>query len=300
VAQNDLSNYTRNIMGHCSRLFVQAFVFLLCCASLPSHAKDYTIWIHGRGNAAGVGNHTDFSHWDAVSGPNPRAANWNGGQRIAVQNHRIRDTLDCYCTGYNWCFIAAHSAGNLQIGYALAQYGVSHRKIRDARPNSQGVCGKTSSGRTQVGWNIQFIDIAGGAAGGSELADAGDIFSSEPLVGDLRTKVARSMYDHNETRGNYFGLFAGASGNKWSWLLPGQDDGAIAYHSSGGMSGSVGRKYCNPSDFWCYDLSKGTEKAGDGRKKWANHNLQYRDDGEHYNHSGIKELMLLDIRKYAF
>ena len=38
------------------------------------------------------------------------------------------------------------------------------------------------------------------------------------------------MYDHNQTRGKIFYMFAGAKGTLYSGILPGQDDEAIAYH----------------------------------------------------------------------
>ncbi|HEU4372700.1 MAG TPA: hypothetical protein VFS02_04375, partial [Telluria sp.] len=47
--------------------------------------------------------------------------------------------LDCFCTGSNWCYIATHSAGDLMMGYALANYGSSARMVKNAAPNSSGV-----------------------------------------------------------------------------------------------------------------------------------------------------------------
>ena len=92
------------------------------------------------------------------------------------------------------------------------------------------------------------------------------------------------MYDHNQTRGKIFYMFAGAKGTLYSGILPGQDDEAIAYHSSGGVSGSSGGSYCNASDWLCNDLTMGTAANEGGRAKWSNHNVQFRDNGESYNH----------------
>lgn len=49
------------------------------------------------------------------------------------------------------------------------------------------------------------------------------------------------MYNHNNAlmRRDLFYMFAGASGTLYSSILPGQDDEAIAYHSSGGVSGTA-------------------------------------------------------------
>ena len=72
-----------------------------------------------------------------AAGVNKKAVNWNGTQRISVENYRVRDALDCFCTGANWCYIASHSAGNLQIGYALSLYGGSARYKKNAVPQLQ-------------------------------------------------------------------------------------------------------------------------------------------------------------------
>jgi hypothetical protein len=249
-------------------------------------ATNYSLWINGRTGGGQIGNYSDFSYWGPAStnaGVNKKAVNWDGYNSISNQNGIVRNALDCYCTGSNWCYIAAHSAGNLQVGYSLALYGGSTRTITNASPNSSGVCRASGAG-TQTGWNIKFVDIAGGAGGGSELADAGDWAISEPLVSDLKTATARAMYDHNQTRGKTFYMFAGAKGTLYSFLLPGQDDEAIAYHSSGGVSGSSGAGYCNPGDWFCNDLTTGTAATENGKAKWTNHNVKFRDGNESYNH----------------
>lgn len=269
-------------------------------------ATNYSLWINGRSNSAQVGNPADFSYWGpagTAAGVNKKAINWDGYNRISTTNGGIRDALDCYCTGTNWCYIAAHSAGNLQIGYALSLYGGSTRNVKNAVPGTGGVCG--NAGGTQTGWNIKWVDVAGGAGGGSELADYGDWAISEPLVSDLKTSSARALYNHNTTRGVVFYLFAGARGTLYSGLLPGQDDEAIAYHSSGGVSGSSGGSYCNPSDWFCNDLTLGTAANEGGRAKWTNHNVQLRDNNESYNHyaagnwAGIVGPMRADMATYA-
>lgn len=255
-------------------------------AAAASEATNYSLWINGRGGGGQVGNHADFSYWGPASanaGVNKKSVNWDGYNSIASTNGLIRDALDCYCTGANWCYIAAHSAGNLQIGYALDLYGGSARYKKNPVPNASGQCGN-SDGTTQVGWNIKWVDIAGGAGGGSELANSGDWALSEPLVSDLKTSTARALYNHNNTRGAVFYMFAGAKGTLYSFILPGQDDEAVAYHSSGGVSGSSGASYCNPSDWLCNDLTLGTAANQGGRAKWSNHSVQFRDDGENVNH----------------
>ncbi|MCK8502556.1 MULTISPECIES: hypothetical protein [Myxococcus] len=251
-------------------------------------ATDYTLWIHGRnGGTTQAGNYADFSYWGPAStsaGVNKKAVNWNGKERIGGQNARIRDALDCFCTGNNWCYIAVHSAGDLQIGYALAMYGTSQRSKKNASPNASGVCGNTD-GSTQTGWNIRSVRVASGAGGGSELADLGEWAVSEPLVSDLVTTTARTMYNHNVTADVKFYMYAAAKGTLYSGFLPGQDDEAVAYHSTGGVSGSAGSSLCNPGDWFCGGtLTTGTGKTSNGLAKWLNHDVKLRDDGESFNH----------------
>jgi hypothetical protein len=255
-------------------------------AVMAAQATNYSLWINGRTGGGQVGNHADFTYWGpatTAAGVNKKSVNWDGYNRISTTNGNIRDALDCYCTGDNWCYIAAHSAGNLQIGYALSLYGTSTRTKKNAAPNSAGQCGNLD-GSTQVGWNIKWVNIAGGAAGGSELADAGDWAISEPLVSDLKTSTARAMYNHNSTAAKWFYMYAGAKGTLYSFVLPGQDDEAVAYHSSGGVSGSSGAGYCNPGDWLCNDLTLGTASNQGGRAKWSYHSVQFRDDSEQVNH----------------
>ena len=258
----------------------------IALVALSSWATNYTLWIKGRGAGGAPGNHADFSYWGPASvnaGVNKTAVNWDGYSRISAQNYRVRHALDCYCTGNNWCYIAAYSAGDPMIGYALDLYGGTARYKKNAIANSSGQCSNTD-GRTQIGWNIKWIDVAAGAAGGTELADAGAWAVSEPLVSDLKTATARAMYDHNNTRGRIFYMYAGAKGTLYSWLLPGQDDEVVAYHSSGGVSGSSGAAFCNPRDWFCNDLTLGFAVNEGWRPKWANHYVAFRDDGESYGH----------------
>ncbi|MCI0569178.1 MAG: hypothetical protein L0Y66_00345, partial [Myxococcaceae bacterium] len=217
--------------------------------------------------------------------------------------YRIRDALDCFCTGSNWCYIAAHSAGDLQVGYALALYGGSTRNKKNAVPNGSGVCG--DAGGTQTGWNIKWVDVASGAGGGSELANNGTWAVSDPLTDDLVTTTARAMYNHNTTRSVWFYMFAGANGTLYSGILPGQDDEAVAYHSTGGVSGSSGGSYCNPSDWLCNDLTTGSGACEGGTAKWSYHTVDLRDDSEQYNHytngswGGIVAPVRSDMVSYA-
>jgi len=268
-------------------------ILALCLflVSTLASATNYTLWINGRAGSGAngtPGNYNDFSYWGPSSVPagvNKKAVNWDGRSSIASQSVRLRDALDCFCTGNNWCYIATYSAGDLLTGYTLANFGGSVRQPKNANPNANGVCG-ASGAPDQTGWNIKWVRVAAGAAGGSELSDIGAWTTSEPLVQDLKTSTARAMYNHNVTRNIWLYMYAGARGTAYSFVLPGQDDEVVAYHSAGGVAGNSGRSLCNPGDWFCDDLRLGLEPNQGGSSKWSGHSVQFRDDGEDYNHYG--------------
>ena len=275
--------------------------------ALTATATNYSLWINGRTGGGQLGNYADFTYWGPGStnaGVNKKSVNWDGYNHISDQNYLVRNALDCFCTGSNWCYIAVHSAGDLMIGYTLDMYGGSARFKKNPTPNGSGEC-TNSDGTTQTGWNIKWVDVAAGAGGGSELSDYGAWTTSEPLVQDLKTTTARAMYNHNNTRGKVFYMFAGAKGTLYSGILPGQDDEAVAYHSSGGVAGSSGGAYCNPSDWFCNDLTLGTGTTEGGHAKWTNHTVQWRDDAKAYNHytngnwAGVVSKVRADMEAYA-
>jgi hypothetical protein len=265
----------------------------LLAATAWASATNYTLWINGRKGGGTIGDYNSFTYWGpaaADAGVNKKAVNWDGRSSIATQSYLVRNALDCFCTGDNWCYIATHSAGDLLLGYTLANYGGSMRLKKNAVPSPVGVCGNAggrsalSGNNMQTGWNIKWVRAAAGSGGGSELADIGAWTTSEQLVQDVKTSTARAMYNHNDTRGIWFYMYAGAKGTLYSFILPGQDDEVEAYHSAGGISGSSGTTLCNPGDWFCHDLTLGTAPNQGGSTKWAWHSVAFRDDGEDYMH----------------
>jgi hypothetical protein len=278
--------------------------------------KTYSLWIHGLSliNPSKPATYEAFNpYWgpnDKEAGVNKIAVNWGGTGHVSTTNVSIRNALDCFCTGANFCNVAVHSAGNMQIGYALDLFGSTERNVTNAQPGADGTCQGT--GETQVGWNIKVVDVAAGAAGGSELSDVG--FWASPiardLIADLRTTVARTLYDHNNTQGLTFNMYTGAKGLAGaSLILPGEDDLAVAYHSSGGLS-DVGA-FCNAGDgdvSGCDDVlnlgDEGSLKQETLVFKWANHYVQFRDDKSAYNHipnpswGGVVSLVVEDMKRY--
>lgn len=273
-------------MSRFMRFCVSLSLVSLAAFHSVASAANYSLWINGRTGGGVVGNYNSFTYWGpatTAAGVNKKSVNWDGRSSIASQSGKIRDALDCFCTGTNWCYVATHSAGDLMMGYVMANFGGSQRVKKNAIAGTGGVCGNTD-GTSQTGWNIKWVRAASGAGGGSELSDAGSWTTSEPLVQDLKTTTARAMYDHNITRSVMFYMYAGAKGTAYSGILPGQDDEAVAYHSTGGVAGSAGGSYCNPSDWFCNDLSLGTAANEGGTAKWSNHSVLFRDDAEAYNH----------------
>ena len=274
-------------------------------------ATNYSLWVNGRTGGGVVGNYDSFAYFGPASvaaGVNKKSANWDGRSSIASQSGTLRNALDCFCTGANWCYLATHSAGDLLVGYTLASYGGSIRPVTGAVPDGAGVCAAATPGlgsASQTGWNIKWVRAAAGSAGGSELADAGAWALSEPLVRDQRVATARAMYNHNDTHNIWFYMYAGARGTLYSFLLPGQDDEVVAYHSAGGVSGRSGAAYCNPRDWFCNDLTLGPGPVQGGTPKWAFHNVVLRDDGEQYRHytegnwGGITAPLRRDMELYA-
>jgi hypothetical protein len=259
-------------------------------APLSGDGRRYTLWIHGYsplmrtrpGDYGAFGGY--FGSSSTAAGVNKLAVQWNGQDAIGSTNLYVRNALDCFCTGPNWCYVAAHSAGDAQIGYALSHYGGTPREVKDASAvRSDGSCAADGSGRTQTGWNISWVVSAGGAGGGSELAPLGQwLAGAQPLEGlrhavlaDLNPPTTRTLYDHDQTRGLTFHMFAGAAGGLWSSLLPGQDDQVVAYHSAGAARSAAA--LCNEGDSFC-----------DGNladaPKWRQHELTFQDTDERYTH----------------
>ena len=109
------------------------------------------------------------------------------------------------------------------------------------------------------------------------------------------------MYDHNQTRAKWFNMYTGAKGTVYAFVMAGQDDQAVSYHSSGGVSGSGGQSLCNPSDWWCNDLNLGTSANEGGSRKRSYHTVKFRDNKEQYDHyarsnwQGVIDLARKDI-----
>ncbi|MEZ4250069.1 MAG: hypothetical protein R3B99_17695 [Polyangiales bacterium] len=246
-----------------SSLYVAALALAsVLVQAAPASAANYSIYVYGRG-----GWTTGTEYFGGMTGVNPRDYRWDSNDYLSRGAPGLKSYLDTYCTGSNNCYIACHSAGCALTGYVLDHYG--------------------------CGWNIVWVNAAASAAGGSELANIGSWATGRNIDSDLRTGTMRGLYNHDDTCGETLYQFAGSKGSLWAGTLPGQDDEAVAYHSSGGWRSTA--SMCNPGDWFC----DGTLPMGSSSSMFTRHTVYFRDDNENYNHSGIIGPMKSDMTAYA-
>jgi len=283
------------------------------------------ILVHGYASPAiqgpaqnGKGNEDDFWYWQGRYSDNVesynlpeelrqaakkagedltiKAANWDGKSRLEESAPYLIDVLNRHCTGLNTCDLIGHSTGDAPIGYVLDKF------------------------QDQRSWNIRHVFVAGGAGGGTEAADWPDprnpFLSKDPVVLQLVPSVMRALYNHN-MRGHYKDVpnirFVGA-GTKYdkanrldypsaSWVIRGQSDGLVPFHSQGGVSEHVGSYINQAFDAYCIashtsiPYSCGQLNLGDSPAKRWNYlfysdvklfdgfRIQMIDNGKLYNHT---------------
>jgi hypothetical protein len=176
-------------------------------------------------------------------------ANWDGVSEIETSVQYLVNVLDEYCTGSNTCDLVGHSTGDALIGYALDKYQADHS------------------------WNINTVFVAGGAGGGTEVANWRDprnpFKPSDPVVKQLVCTVMRALYNH-DMHGLYQGVpnirFVGAgtgydyaNGINYGVLAGvcrGASDGLVPFHSQGGVSNYVGNIERQEYDAYCIQKHK--------------------------------------------
>ncbi len=197
------------------------------CASYGDCCADYQPLCNGNTGCTPNSGGRYILHVGGMcsQGWNDRLANASGYTPIDVKavqtNHaglsQSSHTLSVYlnqcCTGSNACYVLNYSGGDAVTGHRLAN--------------------------TSTNYNIFWVGASGGAAGGSELSGnwLADVFGPCDYAGHLGTSEVRNAYNHHDTNGKTFYRIGGYKG--WwytSWMLPGEDDGAVAYHSAGGRT----------------------------------------------------------------
>jgi len=192
-------------------------------------------------------------------GWNDRYANASGYTPIDVKavqtNHSglsdgsytLSKYLDQCCTGSNACYVLNYSGGDAVMGHRFAN--------------------------SSTNWNIYWVGTSAGAGGGSELSGnfLADIFGPCDYAGHLGTSEVRNAYNHNDTNGKTDYHIGGYDG--WwysSWLLPGEDDGAVAFHSAGARTSTTSTSnMCSTP-------------------KWTNHVAAWTCSGYNLDHYGMK------------
>jgi len=185
--------------------------------------------------------------WDDVISVN---AVVNQRETMSRATDDLRDVLDENCTGNDWCTVFTFSNGGAMISRVLSIYGER--------------------------WNLLAVLATGSNEGGSELSRwgrVGEVFTSCAMLDQVSPTQHRSGWNHNDTAGVTFYMLAG---NKCMapWLqcalLPGEDDGAVAFHSAGGMNDTY--RVTELCDSPLYD----------------NHEIAYTCDGRRKTHYQLK------------
>jgi hypothetical protein len=223
------------------KLFSLCLVLVSFVAFSGLSAQTATIFIHGKSDKShsGIGTTDVNNYWGSsanVVGGTKYFIGYDGrtdprtyGTARAQTN--ISTGLSQYCRGSNSCKIVCHSAGCYAIEFWLANLGA------------------TAWSR---GFNITSVTALAAASGGSELASALNGitfgFGGNAMDKSLIVGTARGAYNHNNTAGvtvfhvpGYKGMFGA------SLILPGEDDYAVAYHSSCGYSRTGGLDRCQQS-----------------------------------------------------
>lgn len=169
--------------------------------------------------------------------------------------------LDDYCTGQNDCIVYTYSNGGAVISKAIALHEANR-------------------------WNILWVLQAASNEGGSEISDN---FLAAPVTGigfacDLADEIGpsdhRAGWNHNDTDGAMFYTLAGR--DEW-WYTGGfpdffggsANDGAVAYHSSGGLNDTY---HVSDDEPWlCYQ----------SQYHYANHQPAFTCEGLDLDHNAM-------------
>jgi hypothetical protein len=228
-------------------------------------AQNAVIFIHGRTSTSTCGTSTTDvgNYWgnakNISTGLTRYFVGYDGstdprtwGSCRAQTN--LNTVLTNNCTGSKRCRIICHSAGCYAVGYFLDKL-------------------------TTNTFNIDGVFASSSAAGGSELANAG---GSSAMDNALKTGEARnaSLFNQNDNKGVSFHHLAGYKGDWYSgWILPGDDDGAVALHSTCGIATTGSYTNCNAAPRYTgHFVWTGTSASGYSSSKAA-YNRRHVGDG---------------------
>lgn len=217
-------------------------------------AANADVYVHGKtagGNGYAKGLNGDFSYWGGYNGANAsgakRAYNWDGKSDI-VSFSAVAGDFNAKLPSKS--IIRCHSAGCLLTARAIQLYGIG-----------------------------KFSRVVAGASaeGGSELASiSGAILDFDALNNALRPNSARS-FSHATGATTHHGAGSKSEGTDsvmgfigsplTAARLPGEDDGAVAYHSALGKANTgtwcdSDSVWYNPASYGCVAWNKGTQYSG--------------------------------------
>lgn len=220
-----------------------------------------------------VGGICSYSFTNSSKGDgDARLGQWSGVESVNLEIDQTESMstavsqmighLDTYCTGDDECLLYTYSNGGAVISQALAL---------------------TESGR----WNILWVFGTASNEGGSEISDN---FLAAPVTGlgfacrladEIGPSDHRAGWNHNDTGGTLFYLLAGR--DEW-WYTGGvpdffggsANDGAVAYHSSGGLNDTY---HISDDEPWlCYEQAY----------HFAGHQAAFTCEGRDLDHNAMK------------
>lgn len=203
-------------------------------------AANVTVFVHGKSdkNHNGTGTTDVNSYWGAnantVSGTKYFVGYDGTSDPRTYGTARAQTNLTTVMVNVcktNVCKIVCHSAGCYATEYWLSNLGGS---------------------AASKGYQISGVTALAAASGGSELASALNGitfgFSGNAMDKALIVNTARSSFNHNNTAGVTISHVPGYKGMAGaSLILPGEDDYAVAYHSSCGYNIAGGASKCQSS-----------------------------------------------------
>jgi hypothetical protein len=264
------------------KIIATAVATLLFSASLS--AVSVTVFVHGKSssNHNGTGTTDVNNYWgtspNTVSGTKYFVGYDGTTDPRTYGTARAQTNLTTVMVNIcktNTCKIVCHSAGCYATEYWLSNLG-----------------GTASS----KGFKITGVTALAAASGGSELASALNGitfgFAGNAMDKALIVSTARSSFNHNNTAGVTVAHVSGSKGMFGaSAILPGEDDYAVAFHSSCGYSTTGGLSKCQSSitqseGIWPFNSNKTyTQYSGHVRVPslsssgiYENHS-EVRDDG---------------------
>lgn len=239
-------------------------------------ARDFTDCTYQSSCLRDDGSSRYFDEELEVDGVNDRRVHfgWNTAVDWRQGNsERMASFFDDVCRDGS-CTVICHSTGCAMTARTLDYYGEGGSR-----------------------WRVNRVLALASSEGGSEL---GSFHGGSGAF--ITPSVVRGAYDHNDTAGVPFFLVAGYDGGAQSALLPGQDDGTVAFHSACGYVKVFSSSQCSNDWEWankCYWWGCVPVQRTVGQ--WANHKrVEYCGrDGCDKNHDQLKAREFQELARVA-